>query len=77
MSRIGESRWLLVIRLFSVSSGPAFAHGGASGIVSGFTHPLSGWDHLVARIALSGVSVSAHCLAFVGIAALHARSAQA
>jgi urease accessory protein len=36
-------------------SEPAFAHSGqltAGGFVSGFTHPIRGWDHVVAMVAV-------------------------
>lgn len=38
-----------------LGAGPAWAHdaaGGLGGLVSGFMHPLLGWDHLVAMVAV-------------------------
>ncbi|TNE33956.1 MAG: HupE/UreJ family protein [Alphaproteobacteria bacterium] len=41
--------------LFTTLAGPAFAHTGqgvAGGFLSGFTHPILGWDHVVAMVAV-------------------------
>ncbi|MEZ5448843.1 MAG: HupE/UreJ family protein [Thiolinea sp.] len=42
--------------LFLCCSLPAFAHtdaaGLAGGFTSGFTHPLMGWDHVTAMVAV-------------------------
>src|SRR5439155_12634301 len=38
-----------------LAAAPAAAHSGtglAGGIVSGFAHPLSGWDHILAMVAV-------------------------
>lgn len=46
---------LLVAMLLVVAAGPALAHSGAtldSGFASGFLHPITGWDHVVAMIAV-------------------------
>lgn len=43
---------ILLALIFAV---PAFAHTGqvtANGFVSGFTHPIRGWDHVVAMVAV-------------------------
>jgi len=40
---------------FSVVAVPAMAHGGggvSGGFLSGFTHPILGWDHVVAMVAV-------------------------
>lgn len=45
---------LAVISLLSLAS-PAWAHSGtglAGGFVSGFLHPLTGWDHLLAMVSV-------------------------
>lgn len=62
--------------LLSISADPAFAHtGGAAGggLAQGFLHPLGGWDHLLAMLAvgvwaaqLGGRAVWAAPAAFVG-----------
>jgi len=46
-------RALIVLALVLVA-GPAFAHTGedASGFMSGFLHPLFGWDHIAAMVAV-------------------------
>lgn len=50
------SRWLLTAAILLVAAcGPAQAHeiaGEAQGFVHGFVHPLSGWDHVVAMVAV-------------------------
>jgi urease accessory protein len=41
--------------LLLLAAGPALAHTGegvAGGLISGFTHPLFGWDHVVAMVAV-------------------------
>ncbi len=41
--------------LFSMAAGPAFAHSGTGlpgGFLAGFEHPLSGFDHLLAMVAV-------------------------
>jgi len=46
---------LAVATLLLVSAGTVSAHEGggiAGGFVSGFTHPLLGWDHVVAMVAV-------------------------
>lgn len=47
-------RILLSIIVLLAATLPALAHGddAASGFVSGFKHPLFGWDHVVAMIAV-------------------------
>ena len=47
-------RATLLALAVSLSAGPAFAHSGhtAVGFASGFMHPLSGWDHVAAMIAV-------------------------
>jgi len=50
-----KSAPLLTAVLFLAAASAAFAHPGHSsvdGIASGFAHPLSGWDHLLAMIAI-------------------------
>ena len=46
---------ILVSAAVLLASGPAAAHteaGVPGGLVSGFLHPLGGWDHLVAMVAV-------------------------
>ena len=41
--------------LFTLSGVPAFAHSGegyGGGFVAGFTHPILGWDHVAAMVAV-------------------------
>jgi urease accessory protein len=47
-------RLIYPMAFLMLSALPAFAHGdqAASGFVSGFLHPLFGWDHVVAMIAV-------------------------
>lgn len=48
------TRLLLTLTL-SLFASAAFAHSGAGvqgGLMSGFTHPLFGWDHVVAMVAV-------------------------
>ena len=45
----------LSLALFAFTAGNAFAHsegGIAGGFISGFTHPIVGWDHVVAMVAV-------------------------
>ncbi len=45
----------LAILLLLAAAGPAFAHtegDAAAGFVSGFLHPIGGWDHVVAMVAV-------------------------
>ncbi len=47
-------RWMTAILLYLLA-GAAQAHtgeGGQGGLISGFTHPLFGWDHVVAMVAV-------------------------
>ncbi len=44
-------RTALIATSVLISSTPAFAHAG-HGIASGFMHPLLGWDHLAAMLAV-------------------------
>ena len=44
-------RIALIATLVLVSATPAFAHAG-HGIASGFLHPILGWDHLIAMLAV-------------------------
>ena len=47
-------KWMAVI-LASLVAGAAHAHTGEGvkgGLISGFTHPLFGWDHVVAMVAV-------------------------
>lgn len=46
---------LAAATIFILASNPAFAHaqsGVAGGFISGFTHPIFGYDHLVAMVAV-------------------------
>jgi urease accessory protein len=48
-------RTTLALALFGVGPAKAFAHtekGAAAGFASGFRHPLSGWDHILAMVAV-------------------------
>ena len=48
-------RFGLIVAMFSISAGPAFAHsenGVAIDFVGGFTHPIFGPDHVVAMVAV-------------------------
>ncbi len=54
-SRLGHRHTLALIALAVLAAGPALAHTGTGlpgGIVSGFLHPLSGFDHLLAMVAV-------------------------
>jgi urease accessory protein len=45
----------LVLALLLAAAGPAWAHTGegvAGGFVSGFLHPIAGWDHVIAMVAV-------------------------
>ena len=47
--------FFLIITLLAVANTPAFAHTGeglTGGFVSGLTHPIFGWDHVVAMVAV-------------------------
>lgn len=47
--------FLLTLALFTALSAPASAHivrNEAIGFVSGFLHPISGWDHIIAMVAV-------------------------
>ncbi len=49
------SRSALAVCLILMLSSPAFAHGGeglTAGFLGGFLHPLSGWDHIAAMVAV-------------------------
>ena len=46
--------WMLLVTVCSFAS-PAFAHsleGVSGGFISGLTHPIFGWDHVVAMVAV-------------------------
>lgn len=46
---------LIALLLAAAAATPAFAHeaaGAAGGFVSGFLHPIAGWDHVVAMVAV-------------------------
>src|SRR6202007_1948965 len=48
-------RWVTTIAAITFFSTPAFAHttpGQAQGFVTGFLHPLSGLDHILAMVAV-------------------------
>lgn len=51
--RLGTMRAILALVL-TMSAVPAFAHTGddVSGFLSGFFHPLFGWDHIAAMVAV-------------------------
>jgi urease accessory protein len=53
--RTARVRWLLVAALVLLCPRASFAHvetGSATGFVNGFLHPISGWDHVLAMIAV-------------------------
>lgn len=53
IASLARAAALLAILVFTAS--PAFAHTGAGtvgGFASGFTHPIYGWDHVVAMVAV-------------------------
>ena len=46
---------ILIVGVVLLAAGPAAAHteaGVPGGLLSGFLHPLNGWDHLVAMVAV-------------------------
>lgn len=46
---------LLVVAAYLICPAPAFGHirgGEATGFTSGFAHPISGWDHILAMVAV-------------------------
>jgi urease accessory protein len=48
----------LATALAILAAGPAFAHsgGGAQGFANGFLHPMLGWDHLTAMLAVGVIA---------------------
>jgi urease accessory protein len=49
------TRRSLLVLAFSLAPRLAFAHvepGAAAGFASGFGHPLTGWDHVLAMVAV-------------------------
>lgn len=53
--RRARARWLVVAALILLWPRASFAHvetGSATGFVNGFLHPISGWDHVLAMIAV-------------------------
>lgn len=52
--RLARASWLAaLLTLASVTSASAHTEGGiAGGFISGFTHPILGWDHVVAMVAV-------------------------
>lgn len=77
-----KSSSLLAASLFLAATSAALAHPGAAqanGVACGFSHPLTGWDHLLAMIAiglwaaqLGGRASWRVPAAFVGVMALSA-----
>ncbi len=77
-----KSSSLLATSLFLAATSAALAHPGAAqanGVACGFSHPLTGWDHLLAMIAiglwaaqLGGRASWRVPAAFVGVMALSA-----
>ncbi len=54
LDRVAASLFVTLFVLLS-SAFPAFAHGGhdyGGGFVAGFTHPILGWDHVAAMVAV-------------------------
>ena len=50
-----EMAWWLVVAMFLAVPAVASAHprsGAAGGLLSGFSHPISGWDHILAMISV-------------------------
>jgi urease accessory protein len=50
-----EAAWWLAVAMFVAAPAVARAHprsGAAGGFLSGFSHPISGWDHILAMIAV-------------------------
>ncbi len=55
MARSHHLLAVFILALVAFAPGPAFAHsegGIAGGFVSGFIHPIVGWDHVVAMVAV-------------------------
>ena len=55
MKRTPKLAATLVVALLPMIAGPALAHTGdgyQGGFVSGFTHPILGWDHVAAMVAV-------------------------
>lgn len=51
----GQLRWLALLALWLISTEVAQAHltsGESGGFAAGFEHPWSGWDHIIAMIAV-------------------------
>jgi urease accessory protein len=49
------ARRRLVLLAFTLAAGPALAHteaGAAGGFLAGLLHPLAGWDHVIAMVAV-------------------------
>lgn len=52
---LGSAAWLVAFLCVALYAQTAHAHtelGKAAGFTSGFTHPISGWDHILAMIAV-------------------------
>ena len=52
-TRVDGARWAALLTALWTQS--AFAHmgqGEAFGLLSGFLHPLSGWDHILAMVSV-------------------------
>ena len=52
---VSSAALALLLFVACLLSSPAMAHSGggmAGGFVSGFSHPISGWDHVVAMVAV-------------------------
>lgn len=50
-----KSLVVAVTLMLSIFAGTAGAHGGAGmtgGFISGFSHPILGWDHVIAMVAV-------------------------
>lgn len=55
MKRTPKLAATLVVAVLAMIAGPALAHTGdgyQGGFVSGFTHPILGWDHVAAMVAV-------------------------
>jgi len=52
MKRNALPFWVLVLCLWPVAAWAHTEHGEAVGFASGFHHPWSGWDHLLAMVAV-------------------------
>ncbi len=51
----GLTRWMMFVALLFICAQPAFAHpqkGEAVGFLTGFRHPISGLDHVLAMVAV-------------------------